>query len=162
MIACVWPDSMVRSTPLRISSAAPSTDTCRSRISRVDTVFSALQSDEDVVALDLGLVDGYGNGRGQAGRLAGAQVEAGAVQPALHGGALDVALGQRHVLVRADVADREHLALGVHQAHRLVTELDPDGRTVRDVGERAGPVPGLRPLALRALALAHAPTAMSS
>ena len=49
--------------------------------------------DEDVVALDLHGVDGDGRGGRQAGRLAGAQVEARAVQPALDRAVLDLALG---------------------------------------------------------------------
>ena len=87
-----------------------STDTCRSRISRVATQFSSF--DEDVIAIDGDGVGGDGLGRGQAGGRAGAQVEARAVQPALDGAVLDVALGQRDVGVGADVVDREDLAAG--------------------------------------------------
>ena len=76
MIACTSPLAMVRSTPLRISLAPDSvlTETCRSRISRVDMRYSWLglrgvvpagmrwsvrrpgpvraEVDEDVVAVD--------------------------------------------------------------------------------------------------------------
>ena len=104
MIAWVSPDRTVRSTPRRISLApsSVSTVTCRSRISRVDmgSQFSFGDGDEHVVAVDLHGVDGDGDGGRQAGRLAGAQVEARAVQPALDRAVLDLALGQRDVGVR--------------------------------------------------------------
>src|SRR5207247_1278529 len=85
---------------------------------------SVLQSYEDVAVLGPRLVHGYGLGGRQAGRLAGAQVEARAVQPALDRVALDLALGQRDVGVRADVADRVDVAAGVHHAHRLAGDVD--------------------------------------
>ena len=46
MIACVWPDSTVRSTPLRISFGPSSvaTETCRSLISKVDMWCAWLRS----------------------------------------------------------------------------------------------------------------------
>src|SRR4051795_1933569 len=101
MIACVWPSLMVRSTPFRISlgpspSVPVSTVTCRSRISSVAMLSPSLlllvwcsvvegrrDVDEHVVAVDLDGVDRDRFGRRQPGRLAGAQVEARAVQPAL-------------------------------------------------------------------------------
>ena len=55
-------------------------------------------------------VDGDRAGGRGAGGLAGAQVEARAVQPALDRAAVDLALGQRDVGVRADVADRVQVA----------------------------------------------------
>src|SRR3954453_283262 len=131
MMACVWPCFTVRSTPLRISFVAlsASTVTRRSRISSVAMGVSGLlvEGDEHVVPFDLYGVYGDGARRGKAGRLAGAQVEAGAVQPALDLAVLHLALGQRDVRVRADVVHREHLALGAHQRDRYAVELDALG-----------------------------------
>src|SRR6478736_1046812 len=129
MIACVSPALMVRSTPRRIGFGPSfvSTLTCRSRISRVGMGFSsessgsAVDVDEHALAVDGQGVDGDGaDGRG-AQRLAGAQVEPRPVQPALHGAALDLAVGQRHRAVRADVAD------GVQRAVLVADDRDLDG-----------------------------------
>ena len=84
-----------------------------------------MSGDEHVVPFDLDGVYGDGARGGKAGRLAGAQVEAGAVQPALDLAVLDLALGERDVRVRADVVDREHLALGADDRDRRAVELDP-------------------------------------
>src|SRR5262245_15280876 len=136
MIAWVSPDFTVRSTPRRISfgPASVSTETCRSRISSVLTglvllvVQRVFDVDQHVVAIDLDGVDGYGLGGRQAGRLPAAQVEARAVQPALDLAVLDVALGQRHLGVRAHVVDRVHLAaVAVHDRDRHALDLDADG-----------------------------------
>src|SRR3954452_20136888 len=123
MIACVSPERTVRSTPRRISlvPCSVSTVTCRSRISRVAMRSVLLAGDDgagvagrgvrcahvdqDDVALDGEREDGARPGRGQAGGLAGAQVEARAVQPALDRAVLDLALGQRDLGVRAGVVD---------------------------------------------------------
>src|SRR4051812_22023885 len=119
MMAWVSPCFTVRSTPLRISFVpfSVSTETCRSRISSVAMGNSGLlgDGDEHIVPLDLYGVYGDGARRGKAGRLAGAEVEAGAVQPALDGAVLHLALRERHVRVRADVVDREHLPLGADE-----------------------------------------------
>src|SRR2546423_3032856 len=88
MIACVLPASTVRLTPRRISLS--STETCRSRISRVATAStsssspfgcSAVEADEHVAAVDLGRVHRHRLGGGQAGGLPCRQVEARPVQP---------------------------------------------------------------------------------
>src|SRR3954453_17240534 len=117
MMACVSPCFTVRSTPLRISFVAlsASTVTRRSRISSVAMGVSGLlvEGDENVIPFDLYGVYGHGARRGQAGRLAGAQVEAGAVQPALDLAVLHLALGERDVRVRADVVDRGNLPPGL-------------------------------------------------
>src|SRR5215475_667443 len=97
MIAWVCPDATVRSTPRRISRCLPSasaTLTCRSRISRVAIAvlsWSLLagrtggrQRDVHVVAIDLHRIHGHRLDGGRPGRIAGAQVEARPVQPALH------------------------------------------------------------------------------
>src|SRR5829696_9618259 len=99
MIAWVSPERMVRVIPRRISVAEPPsvwTETWRSLISRVDMQCSALlgQGDVDVVALDADGVDGDGDDGRRPGRFAGEQVEARAVQPALEGAAVELALGQ--------------------------------------------------------------------
>src|SRR4051794_38066404 len=129
MMACVSPCFTVRSTPLRISFVAlsASTVTCRSRISSVAVGASGLlvEGDEHVVPFDLYGVYGDGARRGKAGRFAGAQVEAGAVQPALDLAVLHLALGERDVRVRADVVDGEHLPLGLHDRDRRAVELHP-------------------------------------
>src|ERR1044072_1791244 len=118
MMACVSPCFTVRSTPLRISFVAlsASTVTCRSRISSVAMGASGLlgKGDEHVVPFDLYGVYGDGARRGKAGRLAGAQVEGGAVEPALDLAVLHLALGERDVRVRADVVDRGHLPPRLH------------------------------------------------
>src|SRR3954471_14699600 len=129
MMACVSPCFTVRSTPLRISFVAfsASTVTCRSRISSVAMNASGLlgDGDENVVPFDLYGVYGHGARRGEAGRLAGAEVERGAVQPALDLAVLHLALGERDVRVRADIVDREHLATGSHEGHRRAVEFHP-------------------------------------
>src|SRR4029453_826917 len=105
MIAWVSPDRTVRSTPRRISLASsPSpTVTCRSRISRTDTLLLALscfgsvgrtQGGEAVIDGDIDVhvlplhadrVDGHRIGGRQVGGFAGAQGEGRPVQPALGG-----------------------------------------------------------------------------
>src|SRR4051794_634554 len=101
MIACVSPSRMVRLTPFRISFGPSSvfTETCRSLISSVamsvvSQGIGRLQVDQYVVTGDLHRKDRNGFGRRRTERLAGAQVEAGAVHPALDLAPLDVALGQ--------------------------------------------------------------------
>src|SRR3954449_430453 len=105
MIAWVSPERTVRSTPRRISlvSSPSPTVTCRSRISRTDKAVrsSAVGRDREgavglgvdvhVLSLHADRVDGDRLGGRQVGGLAGAQVEARPVQPALDGrGALEL------------------------------------------------------------------------
>src|SRR3954471_19900186 len=167
MIAWVSPERTVRSTPRRISlvSSPSPTVTCRSRISRTDN-FSllavgrdgetavALGVDQHVISLHADRVDGDRLGGRQVGGLAGAQVEARPVQPALDGGGalelLDVALGERHLGVRAQVLDGVDLTLEADDGDVDVGELDPERTGLLDVGERADPFE------------AHAETACSS
>src|SRR5512139_447685 len=116
MIAWVSPCLTVRSTPRRISRgpASVSTETCRSRISRVamwSGLLDSVDRDEDVVAVDLDGVDGDGLGGRQSGGPPGEQVETRAVQPALEGLVLDLALREGDVRVRAHVVDGVDLAL---------------------------------------------------
>src|SRR5918993_1571254 len=153
MIAWVSPDRIVRVTPRRISVAEPSsvwTETWRSLISRVVMRCSALlgQGDVDVVALDADGVDGDGDDGGRTGGVARTQVEAGPVEPALDGAAVELALGQRDVGVGARVVDAVHVTvlraddgdppavdLGRGSAHRgkLVEAADPDEAPVRQL-----------------------------
>src|SRR3954447_4103941 len=157
MIAWVSPERTVRSTPRRISLASsPSpTVTCRSRISRTDKAFSSVagRGGEAVVDGDIDVhvlpvhadrVDIDRLGGREVGGFAGAQVEARPVQPALDGrGALellDVALGQRHLGVRAEVLDRVDLALEADDGDVDVGQLDPQGTGLLDVGQRADPL----------------------
>src|SRR3954466_2859301 len=152
MIAWVSPSLMVRSTPLRISlgPSSVSTVTCRSRISRVLMSVLLLGSavverggrvDEHVVALHAHGVDGDRLGGREAGRLAGAEVEARAVQPALDLAALDVALRQRDRGVRALVVDGEPGVAVADDAHRVArrrVEGGGQGRARLHVVDGAG------------------------
>src|SRR5919205_1167316 len=142
MIACVSPERTVRSTPRRISlvSAPSPTVTCRSRISRTDKLLApsaagrereaavGLGVDEHVLPLHADRVDVDRLGGRQVGGLAGAQVEARPVQPALDGGGavelLDVALRQRDLGVRAEVVDRVDLSPEAHDGDVDVGQLD--------------------------------------
>src|SRR3954453_5513858 len=159
MIAWVSPERTVRSTPRRISlvSSPSPTVTCRSRISRTDN-FSllavgrdgetavALGVDVHVPSLHADRVDGDRLGGRQVGRLAGAQVEARPVQPALDGGGalelLDVALGERHLGVRAHVLDGVDLALEPDDGDVDVVELDAQRAGLGDLAQRAHPLEG--------------------
>src|SRR3954462_6327871 len=143
MIAGVSPERTVRSTPRRISLASsPSpTVTCRSRISRTDNSSNSsvagrdgkgavgLGVDVHVLPLHADRVDGNRLGGRQVGGLAGAQVEARPVQPALDGrGALellDVAFRQRDLGVRAEVLDRVDVALEADDGDVDVVQFDP-------------------------------------
>src|SRR5918997_5128263 len=161
MIAWVSPDRTVRVTPRRISLASsPSpTVTCRSRISRTDTLLLApsftgrereaavgFGVDQHVLPLHADRVDVDRLGGRQVGGLAGAQVEARPVQPALDGGGavelLDVALGQRDLGVRADVLDRVDLALEPDDGDVDVGQLHPQGAVLGHLGECADPLEG--------------------
>src|SRR5690242_18578723 len=146
MMACVSPCFTVRSTPLRISFVAlsASTVTCRSRISSVAMGASGLlgEGDEHVVPFDLYGVYGDGARRGKAGRFAGAQVEAGAVQPALDLAVLHLALGERDVGVGADVVDGEHLSLGLHDRDRRAVEFHPLRGVLLQLAQPAGAYEG--------------------
>src|SRR5215472_15963634 len=134
MIACVCPAETVRSTPRstsRLSPAASVTLACRSRISSVD-MYLFLPSDysghvdEHVVAVDLHRVRCDRLGGRRPGRLAGAEVKAGSVQPALDRVVVHIALRQRHLLVRADVGHGNHPAAGPYHRHRHASYLEPD------------------------------------
>src|SRR5690349_5653877 len=142
MMACVSLGCTVRSTPFRVSFVAlsVSTVTCRSRISSVAMGASGLlvEGDEHVVPFDLYGVYGDGARRGKAGRLAGAEVERGAVQPALDLAVLHLALGERDVRVRADVVDSEHLALGADDRDRRAVEFHPLGGVLLQLAEPTG------------------------
>src|SRR4051812_22069670 len=143
MMACVSPCFTVRSTPLRISlvELSASTVTCRSLISSVAMGASGLlgEGDEHIVPFDLYGVYGDRARRGETGRLAGAEVEGGAVQPALDLAVLHLALGEGDVRVRADVVDREHLALGVDDRDGRAVELHPLGGVLLQLAEATDP-----------------------
>jgi hypothetical protein len=61
------------------------------------------------------------------------------VQPALDRAAVDLALRQRDLGVRAHVADREHLALGADDRDRLVLQLDSKRLAVSKLRKSACP-----------------------
>src|SRR5690349_15541358 len=143
MMACVSLGCTVRSTPFRVSFVAlsVSTVTCRSRISSVAMGASGLlvEGDEHVVPFDLYGVYGDRARRGKAGRLAGAQVETGAVQPALDLAVLHLALRERDVRVGADVVDGEHLPLGADDRDRRAVEFHPLRGVLLQLAQSAGP-----------------------
>src|ERR1700730_15724549 len=95
--------------------------------------------DVDVVPVDLYWVGGHRLGRRGAGGSAGTQVKTRPVQPALHGVVVDLALGQRDFLVRADVVQGEDLAAGAHQGDRQVADLHPDGTVLGQISQGADP-----------------------
>src|SRR6478735_7665766 len=145
MIAWVSPLLMVRSTPLRISLRSPSasTVTWRLRISRVLMrsgllLDGVVDVDVDGVAVDLHGVDGDRFGRGEGQRLAGAQVELTAVQPAVDDPAVDVALGESDLGVRARVGERVVLVLAAHDRDGDVADADGQRVRVGDVRDRTG------------------------
>src|SRR5689334_8473474 len=143
---------MVRSTPRRISFGpfSVSTDTCRSRISSVAMVVSisvfllgslvqgVLHVDKYVGTVEADRVDRHRVVRGQAQRLAGAQVEAGSVQPALDLAVADVTLGQLDLRVGTLVPHREVLSFALHDRDLDATDLHRDDSLVRYVGGGAG------------------------
>src|SRR3954469_16982557 len=143
MIACVSPSLMVRSTPLRISlgPSSVSTETCRSLISSVAmSVLSQVlvRVDQYVAPVDLHGVDGNRLGGRRTGGLAGPEVEARAVHPALDGAVVHVALGQCDSRVAALVLDREDLVVVLHDGHVESVDLDPQGGAVDELAEGAG------------------------
>lgn len=73
--------------------------------------------------------------------VAGGQVEPGAVLVALNDPVLDIAFGQRHVLMGTPVDDRVQASSAARQAHRDVTDLHPDRTLVGDVGVGCHPRP---------------------
>src|SRR5262245_50666253 len=162
MMACVCPARTVRSTPVRIGFRLPSgsfTDTCRSRISRTliiclsfalrgspsahssrsPGVYSIArnQADKHEAVPDLDGKGRYRLGRRRAGGLTGTQVEAGAVQPALHGAAVDLPLGEWYLGVRTHVVHREYLpVLGAHHGDIDTVHVDTGRRARRDLLHR--------------------------
>src|SRR6478752_779976 len=145
MIAWVSPLLMVRSTPFRISLVVPSasTVTWRLRISRVLMrsgllLGGVVDVDVDGVAVDLHGVHGDRLGRGEGQRLAGAELELGAVEPAVDDAAVDVALGESDLGVRARVGEGVVLVLAAHDRDGDVAGADGQRVRVGDVGDRAG------------------------
>src|SRR5258708_18896533 len=127
MAGWACPAAAVRSTPRRISRLSPAwalTVTGRWRISRVDMSLLLTGGDGhvNVLAVNPHRVGVEGLGGRRAGRLAGPQVEAGAVQPALERVVVDLAFGKRDLLVRAELVERVHIALG------------PDDHERREIG----------------------------
>src|SRR3954449_5197012 len=96
--------------------------------------------DVDVAVADL---DGEGRhrlGGGQAGRLTGTQVEAGAVQPALQRAAVDLTLAERDRGVTALVAyGVEVVVVGVHDGDVDAVDLHRDRRALRHLVDGADP-----------------------
>ena len=96
---------------------------------------------------------------GRAGRLARAEVEARAVQPALEGAAVELALGQRDVGVGAGVVDAVHVAVGgVHDGDPAPLDLGQGGAHGRQLVEPADP----HEARCRSTWLAHAAPAPAS
>src|SRR5689334_22896065 len=102
-----------------------------------------LQLDDVVLDSDREGVDGDVGGQGL--RLAGPQVEQRPVARALDGAVLGIErpLGERAVVVRAAILDREELAVAVEDADLEVLPLDDARGAGRELGELAD-VDGLR------------------
>jgi hypothetical protein len=69
--------------------------------------------------------------------MAGAQVEAGRVERALHEAAVEPAVGQGRVLVGTGVVDGVEDAVGVEDRDRGSLRLDSDGLTDRKIANGA-------------------------
>src|SRR5262249_3227699 len=144
MIACVCPAATVRSTPRRISRLSPAwpvTLTCRSRISRVDMSLLLVRGDGDVhvVAVEPHRVGDEWLGGRRANGFSCPQVEAGAVQPALERVVVNLAVGERDLLMRAELVERVHLALGPDDHQRRAVQLNPECAWFGYLIEGAGP-----------------------
>src|SRR4029453_8486546 len=141
MMAWVSPLRIVKSTPVRISLGpySVSTETCRSRISRVDMNSGLLDFgrcaerlriewcryiDEYVVALDAAAIDRDRLRRRQADRFPGRQIEAGSVHVALDLAVADISFRERDLGVRAFVRDRIDGAVAVYDCQLLAANLD--------------------------------------
>src|SRR2546425_12819321 len=82
--------------------------------------------DVDIAVLDRYRVRLRGNDRGQAGHLAGPDVEARAVPWTFDRHLPELALAERVLLVRAGIADRvEVVVFGMNKADRLAIDLPP-------------------------------------
>src|SRR3954468_8190312 len=96
--------------------------------------------DVDVAVADL---DGEGRhrlGGGQAGRLTGTQVEAGAMQPALQRAAVDLTLAERDRGVTALVAYGVEVGVGgLPGGHLAAVALDADAAALVDAVGRPDP-----------------------
>src|SRR5437867_1022238 len=121
MMAWISPGVILRSTPRRISLS--STCACRPSITRIGSpIWSLLlQSHVDVLTVDADVVDGQRLRGREGARLAGPQVELRAVLGALDQVPLEPSFVHEHVLVRADVAHREDLAVDPGQQDRLAS-----------------------------------------
>src|SRR4051794_20973350 len=99
----------------------------------------------DDVVLDSDREGVHGDVGGQCLRLARAQIEQRSVTGALDGAVLGIQLplGERTVVVRAAVLEREQLAVAVEDADLEVLPLDDARGTGRELRERAD-VDGLR------------------
>src|SRR5581483_5164318 len=71
--------------------------------------------------------------------LASADVEFCAVPRAGHLVPLDLTLGKRSFLVRAEIVEREELAADIEQSNLFAFEHDQEGVTGRDLGRARGP-----------------------
>src|SRR6476620_7471068 len=92
----------------------------------------------DVVIHDGDGKDGHGIVGRQLERLAAAQVELGAVAPALDLAAFNLTFGERDVRVRAGVADRMDLPHRVlHDRYRVVIDQDAQGLLELDLAGAA-------------------------
>src|SRR4051812_20559103 len=143
MMAWISPVLTVRLTPLRISSgSAPASETltvtCRSRITRELIWSGLLKGDEHVVTVDLHGINRDGAGGRQTGRPPGGEVETGPVQPALDRALLDISLGQRYVLVGANVKDGVNIAVAADDRQRHSVDNHSNRPLVGHLGDGAG------------------------
>src|SRR5918995_1365562 len=138
MIAWTSPDRTVRSMPRRIS--LPATPARRPLISSTWEPFVSRigQDHHDLAVVDAHVVHGDRPGGRQGQGLAVGEGELAAVLPALDGElvGIDLALGERHVLVRADVVEDVDLVVDAHDRELVVADVVAPGGPGGDVVER--------------------------
>src|SRR4051812_2895766 len=146
MTAWTSPERTTRSIPRRIS--LPSTPARRPSITSSDIAgpFGTVDLDEHLTVFDPGSVHRHGSGGREDIGLAGLQRERAAVLPALDVARLhvDLALGQRDVLVGADVADHVDVVADAHDGESVVADLEALGLAVGERLERGDGVGGQR------------------
>src|SRR5512138_2349051 len=137
MTAWTSPERTVRSMPRRIS--VPPTAARRPRISRTWPSPVIVHHHHDLAAVDADVVDGHRLRRREDQRLAGLERERAAVLPALQRQLVDVdlALGERDVLVRAGVADRVDVVVDADDGDAVAGDVEPAGLAGAELLQRA-------------------------
>src|SRR5579885_3637648 len=96
----------------------------RDHVARWPAVRLRIRIEVDLAVAQFDGIGVHGHHRRQGQRLAAAYVEAGAVARALDLGAIELALIERPLVVRADVVDRIDSAVHVAQRDRQAVDLD--------------------------------------